>query len=136
MMKAEMQQVLAGKLDSSGNVVPYEDTSFEMPPEFELKREQTLEYYIHAVEDIEGIEATTKFSGEETPDTVNVSWSDAFNSNDFDLQSDYDVLKNELWFSITEKSPGTQDFVGDYKFLDVTLTKERGKVHIYVKLKN
>lgn len=133
MITVTLKQINAGVLDKNGDVVPYEDVTFEAPPPFPLEREKTLSYYIDAVDDIEGIEVTSIISGDEQIDGIVTEWAN-LNPDVFELQSDFDALKGQYWFAITEKDPGTQDWKGNYKLLSLTLRKERGRVHVYVTL--
>jgi len=135
MLTVQLKDIKAGKLDKDGNVVPYEDVTFEAPQPFALERQKTLTYALDAVDDIEGLEITTKFIADVRLDVIQINWSDTLDPALFELNSEFDILKGELWFAITEKDPGTVDWIGNYNLLDVTLKKDRGRIHVTVQLK-
>lgn len=135
MLTVQLKDIKAGKLDKDGNVVPYKDVTFEVPQPFALERQKTLTYALDAVDDIEGLEVTTKFIADVRLDVIEITWSDTLDPDFFELDSAFDLLKGELWFAITEKDPGTVDWIGSYNLLDVTLKKDRGRIHVTVQLK-
>lgn len=130
-MKATFKQINVGKL-SNGQVIPYQYVT-SAGLEFTLERERTVVVGIDAVDDFEGIEAWIKFEGDVIEQVI-VGFEDKFDESLFDIDDNFDLLKQELWFTITEKTPGTQNFIGNYDLLTLSLLKERGRVHLYLRV--
>lgn len=131
MLKAKFRQIIAGKI-VGGSVQPIDDiTSTDL--EFDIDRIRQITIGIDAQTDIEGIEAWVTFEGERI-DNVDFDFEDRFAESLFETQSNFDALKQELHFAITEKNPGTQDWIGSYQLLSASIYKERGALHFWIKL--
>lgn len=129
-MNVQITEVNVGKL-VNGAIIPLEGVSFS-GASFTLETTRTLRYKIAAEEDFEGIEVFSKFDGE--VDNVEVEYSPKLDADLFELQSNFDKLKSELWFSITERNPGTQDFIGSYELLTVKLSRNFGVIHVWIEV--
>lgn len=133
-MNIKIKDIVCGVKESDGSITEITNTSGgEL--DFDIDQVAIVIVNMNAERDYDTIEFVCEFDSLNSVDVQPLVLTDKITQEEFDAISRIDKEKNELWFQVTEKVPGSIDMAGEYRILQIKLIRLHGAIHIYLTLK-